>query len=110
VYKTGVIEDLIEDVRIDALHSFQDVILPVADFEARYGDRVATLGGVDMDKLARLDEASLREHIRDILERCMPGGRFALSSGNTIANYIPLQNYCIMLEESRRWQPPVGSG
>ena len=105
VYKTGVIKDLIEDVRIDAFHSFQDVILPVTDFKARYGDRVAALGGVDMDKLARLHEASLREHIRDILERCMPGGRFALSSGNTIANYIPLQNYCIMLKESRRWQP-----
>lgn len=105
VYNSRVIEDVIEDVRIDAFHSFQDVILPVVDFKARYGDRVATLGGVDMDKLARLDEASLREYIQGTLELCMPGGRFALSSGNTIANYIPLRNYCIMLEESRRWQP-----
>jgi uroporphyrinogen decarboxylase len=96
--------------RIEGIRTAQDIILPVTDFKARYGDRVAALGGVDMDKLARLDEASLREHIRDILERCMPGGRFALSSGNTIANYIPLRNYCIMLEESRRWQPPVRSG
>jgi uroporphyrinogen decarboxylase len=104
VYNSGVIEDLIEDVEIDAFHSFQDVILPAADFKARYGDRVATLGGVDMDKLARLDEDSLREYIRNILRRCMSGGRFALGSGNTIANYIPLRNYCIMLEESRQWQ------
>jgi len=108
LYAQGVIEDLIEDVRIDALHSFQDVILPVADFKARYGDRVATLGGVDMDKLARMDETDLREYIRGILEQCMPGGRFALGSGNTVANYIPLQNYCIMLEESRRWWPSPG--
>lgn len=100
----GVIEDLIEDVQIDAFHSFQDVILPIADFKARYGDRVAALGGVDMDKLARMDEASLREYMRGILEQCMPGGRFALGSGNTVANYIPLRNYFIMLEESRRWQ------
>ena len=105
VYNNGVIEDLIEDVQIDAFHSFQDVILPIADFQARYGDRVAALGGVDMDKLARMDEASLREYIRGILERCMPGGGFALGSGNTVANYIPLPNYFIMLEESRRWQP-----
>jgi len=108
VYTPGVIEDLIEDVQIDAFHSFQDVILPVAEFKARYGHRVATLGGVDVDKLARLDEASLREYIRGILERCMPGGRFAFGSGNSIANYIPLQNYFIMLEESRRWQPSSG--
>ena len=103
LYQGGVIEELLQDVQIDALHSFQDVIMPVADFKARYGDRVATLGGVDMDKLARLDEASLREYVRGILEGCMPGGRFALGSGNSVANYIPLRNYMIMLEESRHY-------
>jgi len=60
-----------------------------------------------MDKLARMDEASLRKYIRGILEQCMPGGWFALGSGNSIANYIPLRNYFIMLQESRRWQPSV---
>ena len=103
VYNNGVIEDLIEDVQIDAFHSFQDVILSVTDFKARYGDRVAALGGVDMDKFARLDEGPLREYIRGILDQCMPGGRFALGSGNSVANFIPLKNYLIMLEESRRW-------
>jgi uroporphyrinogen decarboxylase len=99
----GVIEDLIEDVRIDALHSFQDAILRVADFKARYGQRVAALGGVDVDKLARLDEQSLREYIRTILEQCMPGGRFAVGSGNSITNYVPVENYIVLLEETRRW-------
>ena len=102
-------EDLIEDIQIDAFHSFQDVILPVADFKARYGDRVATLGGIDMDKLASLDEESLRTYIRDVLEQCMPEGRFALGSGNTIANFIPLANYFILLEEGRRWSAVLGS-
>ncbi len=105
VYLNGVIEDLIQDVQIDAFHSFQDLILPVTDFKARYGGRVAALGGVDMDKLARMDEASLREYIQDILQACMPGGRFALGSGNSLANYIPLQNYFVMLDESRHWRP-----
>jgi uroporphyrinogen decarboxylase len=104
VYRTGVIEDLIEDVRIDAFHSFQDSILPVGEFKARYGTRVAALGGVDMDKLARLDKADLREYIRDVLAHGMTGGRFALGSGNSLANYIPLQNYFILLDESRRWE------
>ena len=88
---------------IDALHSFQDVILPVIEFKTRYGGRVAALGGVDMDKLVRLDEGQLRGYVRSILERCMPGGRFALGSGNTIANYVPLDSYRILLEEARCW-------
>lgn len=104
-YAGGTIEDLIEDVNIDAFHSFQDVILPVTEFKARYGERVATLGGVDVDRLARMEEAPLRQHVRRILQRCMAGGRFALGSGNSVTNYIPLRNYIIMLEESRLWRP-----
>jgi uroporphyrinogen decarboxylase len=104
LFKSNVIEDLIEDVGIDAFHSFQDIILPVTDFKARYGHRVATLGGVDMDKLVRMGEAELRAYVRCILEGCMPGGRFALGTGNSVANYIPLRSYLIMLDEGRRWR------
>jgi uroporphyrinogen decarboxylase len=103
LYQQGLMDELIDDVQIDALHSFQDEILPVAAFKARYGTRVATLGGLDMDKLCRLEEAPLRAYIRAVLDACMPGGRFALGSGNTIANFVPLRNFMIMLDEARRW-------
>jgi uroporphyrinogen decarboxylase len=105
VYRSGVIDELIDDVRIDAFHSFQDLILPVTEFVERYGSRVAALGGVDMDKLVRMDETSLRTYIREMLDRCMPAGRFMPGSGNTIANYVPLANYAVLLEECRNWQP-----
>ncbi len=98
-----LIEDFIENVKIDAFHSFQDVIIPVGEFKKRYGDRIATLGGVDMDKLCRLDEKSLRDYVRNILDECMPD-RYALGSGNSIANYIPVENYLIMLDEGLKWK------
>ncbi len=93
-----VMEDFINDVKIDAFHSFQDEIVPVIEFKKKYGDRIAVLGGVDMDKLCRLDEKQLRRYVRNILDRCMPR-RYALGSGNSIANYVPIKNYLIMLEE-----------
>jgi len=94
-----IMEDLIEDVGIDAFHSFQDVIIPVTEFKKRYQDRIATLGGVDVDKLTRLDESNLRRYVLGILDKCIPGGRYALGSGNSITNYVPVRNYLIMLEE-----------
>ncbi len=100
----SVMDDLINLVGIDGFHSFQDVILPVAEVKAQFGNRVALLGGVDMDKLSSLPENELHLYLRSILETCMPGGRFAFGSGNTIANYVPLQNYAILLEEARRWK------
>ena len=99
----ALMEDFIEDVKIDAFHSFQDAIIPVREFKKRYGDRIATLGGVDVDKLCRLDEKSLREYVRNILDECMPD-RYALGSGNSIANYVPVKNYLIMMDEGMKWK------
>lgn len=97
-----IVEDLIEDVKIDALHSFQDTIIPVTEFKRLYGDRVGVLGGVDVDKLCRLEEKELRAYVRDILDKCMPT-RYALGSGNTVTNYVPVENYLIMLDEGVRY-------
>ncbi|MBT9150665.1 MAG: hypothetical protein DDT40_00840 [candidate division WS2 bacterium] len=98
-----IMEDLIEDVKIDGKHSFEDEIMPVGEFKRKYGNRIAVLGGVDVDKLCRLEEKELRRYVRDILDECMPGGGYALGSGNSVANYVPVDNFLIMLDEGLRW-------
>lgn len=60
-----VMQDLIEDVNTDGFHSFQDVTMPVCDFKSKHQDRVAVLGGVDVDKSSRYGEESLRRYVRD---------------------------------------------
>jgi uroporphyrinogen decarboxylase len=99
----AVMEPLIEEVQIDALHSFEDVILPVETFVDRYGDRVAAIGGVDMDLLARGSEEAVRTRTRQILEACAPGCGYILGSGNSLANYIPPGNFLAMLDEGWRY-------
>lgn len=95
-----IAEDLLGDVAIDGRHSYEDEGNSVLDFKRQYGERVAVLGGIDVDKLARLPEVELRAHVRRIIEACLPGGRFALGSGNTVCNYVPLNNYFAMVEEA----------
>ena len=97
-----LMDDFIEDVKIDAFHSFQDEIIPVVEFKKIYGEKIGVLGGVDVDKLSLLEEKELRRYVRGIIEECMPE-RFALGSGNSIANYIPPENFLIMLDEGLRW-------
>ena len=99
-----VMEDLIGDVKIDAYHSFQDVIIPVAEFSRRYADRIGVIGGVDMDALGRMPEPQFRGYVRGILDECMPRGRYALGAGNSLANYVLPENYVAMLEEGWRWR------
>jgi uroporphyrinogen decarboxylase len=95
-----LMEDLIEDVKLDGKHSFEDIIIPVEDFQEQYGDRLAVLGGMDIDRLAAGTPEQLREHSRYLMDRCGPRGRFALGSGSSIANYIPVENYLAMLDEA----------
>ena len=45
----------------DAKHSFEDAIEPVWEAKAKYGDRIALLGGFDMDKLSRMPVDQVRD-------------------------------------------------
>ncbi|MGI6368889.1 MAG: uroporphyrinogen decarboxylase family protein [Anaerolineae bacterium] len=99
-----IMPDLLDDVRIDGKHSYEDVISPVTEVHAQYGDRMACLGGIDMDFICRADEAAVRARVRQTLEACQPTGRYCLGTGNTVANYVPVQNYLAMLDEGRRWR------
>ena len=102
VYK--LMDDFIDEVRIDAKHSFEDKILPVEEAYRRWGDRVAILGGVDMDVLGRGTEEQVRARTRQILEVCgVKGTGYCLGTGNSVANFIPIPNYLAMLDEGRRW-------
>jgi uroporphyrinogen decarboxylase len=98
-----LMDEYIDDVKIDAKHSFEDVIMPVTEAKRRYGVRLTLLGGMDVDFLARADEASIRARTRDYLDLCMPGGGYFLGTGNWVTHYIPLDNYLAMLDEGRKW-------
>ncbi len=97
-----IMEDIIEDVRIDAKHSYEDAILPVTEAKRLYGDRIAILGGFDVDRLCRSTESEVREYTRMLITECGWGGGYCLGSGNSIAPFVPVGYYLAMLDEAWR--------
>jgi uroporphyrinogen decarboxylase len=95
-----IMEDLIIEVGIDGKHSFEDAILPVEDFQRRYGDRIAVLGGVDVHRLTTGTPEQVRQRVRFLIDTCGGRGRYAIGSGNSIPSYIPLENYLTMVDEA----------
>ena len=69
-----IMDDLIDDVRIDAKHSFEDTIEDVREVKSTYGRRIALIGGIDVDFLCRADEQAIRRRVRDTLDS-LPAGR-----------------------------------
>jgi uroporphyrinogen decarboxylase len=100
-YNSEVIDLLIDYVKVDVIHSYEDVILPVSDVVKKYNHRIASAGGVDIDMLCRANEKELRAYVSNIIDNCK-GKKWALGTGNTVANYVPVENYLIMLEEGIR--------
>ncbi len=97
-----IMDVLIDDVGIDAKHSFEDAILPAPHFQDRYGGRIGVLGGLDVDVLARRSPGEVRTATRALIETCHPRGRFAIGSGNSIPSYVPVDNYLAMVDEALR--------
>jgi uroporphyrinogen decarboxylase len=99
----AIMGDLVDGVGIDAKHSFEDTITTVEDAKRRWGSRIAVLGGLDVDFLCRATEEQVRARTRRTIEACQPGGGWCLGTGNSVANYIPLDNYLAMLDEGRKY-------
>jgi len=98
-----IMPDLINDVKIDAKHSFEDTIQTVVEAFNLYSDRIAILGGIDVNFLCRADEQSVRLRVQETLKICMEKPGYCLGTGNSVANYIPLDNYLAMLDEGHRF-------
>jgi uroporphyrinogen decarboxylase len=99
---SDVMDDLVDYVDIDAKHSFEDAIMPVPQMKSIWGDKVTILGGVDVDVLSRRDVPYVLDYVRSVMDECLPGGNWALGSGNSIPNYVKVDNYLAMLEEGRK--------
>ena len=104
----AVMETLVEDIGIDAKHSYEDVIEPVERFADRWGDQLAVLGGVDVHLLAVGDEQAIRDRVRTILNHVVPRCSYAAGSGNSIPDYVPAPHYLAMVEAvhefNREWR------
>ncbi|MBN1865453.1 MAG: hypothetical protein JW808_11180 [Victivallales bacterium] len=93
----NVMDDIIDDINFQGKHSYEDSICPVEEAYARWGSRIAILGGIDLDFLCRATPSVIAERAKGMLELSSNTGGYALGSGNSIPEYIPRDNYLAMV-------------
>jgi len=92
-----VFADIVYDMNYDAKHSFEDSIIPVEEAYEKWHDKIAILGGIDMDYICR--SASLKEineRAQQMLERTKDRGGYALGTGNTVTSYLSVERFSAM--------------
>lgn len=100
----AVMEDLIDTVGIDAKHSNEDEIAPFGSWVEQYGDRIGIFGGIDVSVLCESTPEQVRLIVHSILEETDGNGGIAASSGNSIPNYVPIENYVAMVAAIREYR------
>lgn len=93
-----VMDDMINVAKIDAKHSNEDQIAPFSVWVDRYGDKIGNFGGVDMDVLCQLSEQEIKSYVKEVIDYAINFGGFALGSGNSIPDYVPVEGYLAMVE------------
>jgi uroporphyrinogen decarboxylase len=92
----SMLDEIIETIGYDAKHSFEDVILPVEQAWQEWSKKIAIMGGIDMDFLATSTPEAVHERAVHLLE--LTGSRgYALGSGNSIPEFIPVENFLAMI-------------
>lgn len=96
-YFKDIIDDIVDDMGFSARHSYQDNIMPVEEAYETYNNRIAILGGIDIDFLYHETPENITTRCRKMLERTAERGGYALGSGNSIPYSLPFENYMAML-------------
>jgi uroporphyrinogen decarboxylase len=92
----AIMDDIIDGMHYDAKHSFEDSIIPVEDAYERWGRRIAILGGMDVDFVARSSPEAVRERARAMLRRTADRGGYALGTGNSVPESISATQWAAM--------------
>lgn len=96
-YFEDIIEDIISEMKFDGRHSYEDKIKPVEKAYQELYPRLAVMGGIDVDFLARSTKEAIRKRTQAMLKLAERGG-YALGSGNSVPDYIPNENFVAMLQ------------
>jgi len=96
--QTPLLDDYIA-MGFDAIHPIEPKAWNITELKKRLRGRLALLGSVDMDyPLTRGSAAEVREYVRKRIIEIAPGGGFAIGSSNSVAKYVPAENYRAMLK------------
>ncbi|MDR1446499.1 MAG: uroporphyrinogen decarboxylase family protein [Treponema sp.] len=97
-YFNEVMDETIDFIGFDGKHSYEDVILPVEESYERWHERIAILGGMDVNFMINSSPDEITRRCRAMLERTEGRGAYALGTGNSIPEYIPQENYFTLLK------------
>lgn len=100
-HSDGILYDVMDriiDCGVDSLHPIEPKAMNIADVKQRYGDKLCLIGNIDVDLLARGTVDEIRKNVIKNIQEAGYNGGYCVGSGNSIPEYVKLENYIAMIE------------
>jgi len=95
--------DAVIGAGIDAKHSNEDQIAPYERWIDDYSRRIGLLGGIDVNDLCLHTPAEITGIVFEKGRRFRAAAQgYALGSGNSIPDYVPVENFLAMVEAAKK--------
>jgi uroporphyrinogen decarboxylase len=101
-HSDGALQEVVEDIvgcGFDGLNPIEPPAMDINAIKRHYGKRVAIIGNIDLGyTLTRGTPDEVRAEVRQRIRDLAPGGGYAVSSSNSVPEYVPLANFNAMRE------------
>ncbi|MFC2157131.1 uroporphyrinogen decarboxylase family protein [Acidobacteriota bacterium] len=96
-YFEDILDDIVEEMGFDGRHSYEDKIFPVEEAYEFFHDRIAIIGGIDVDFICRESPEKVYQRSKSMLERTSSRGGYAHGTGNSVPEYVPDSGYFALI-------------
>jgi uroporphyrinogen decarboxylase len=100
-HSDGILYDVIDKIiecGVDAIHPIEPKAMNILDVKNLYGNKLCLIGNIDVDLLARGSVDEVRNNVTRNIELVGSDGGYCVGSGNSIPEYVKLENYISMIE------------
>lgn len=103
-HSDGILYDVMEkiiDCGVSALHPIEPKAMDISDVKQKYGDKLCLIGNIDVDLLSRGSQDDIKKVVIKNIETVGKDGGYCVGSGNSIPEYVKLENYITMIETTK---------
>jgi uroporphyrinogen decarboxylase len=100
-HSDGILYDVMDKIincGVDALHPIEPKAMEIKEVKNKYGDKLCLIGNIDVDLLSRGSVDDVKKSVQNNLEDLFTLGGYCVGSGNSIPEYVKLENYIAMIE------------
>jgi uroporphyrinogen decarboxylase len=101
-HSDGALQEVLPDLvacGFDGLNPIEPGAMDINAVKREYGSRISIIGNIDLRyTLTRGTPDEVRAEVRQRIRDLAPGGGYAVSSSNSVPEYVPLANFNAMGE------------